>query len=263
MTEGVLRSFNPLTFSVNDFGNLDREVVEAYKNNDTIRINEVISRGDPHSYDVFICSDGFHAFLLVTIVSEARMAQDLDMSSTDPPKVPDRVVCWRMELQYKEIKLQTYQISKECVLFKDVKENIQQSYYIGRYEKVKNIKSLDLACLQAAPHHYNAILKDCVEFAKEFCMCLLSYCENATKLEKIVQKRIKKVSATGLSIERSSRNYFLSGIFGNVSLGGLNMSSFIAGTKGTIAIILGLIFLLIYPIFIALVIVYFMRAYGI
>ena len=263
MTEGVLRSFDPLTFSVNDVGNLDREVVEAYKKNNIARINEIISRGEPHSYDVFICSDGFHAFLLVTIVSEARLAQGPDMSSTDPPKVPGRVVCWRIELQYEEIKLQTYQISKKLVLFKDVKRDIKKSYNIGRYEKVKNIKCLDLACLQAAPRHYNAILKDCVEFAKEFCMCLLSYCENARKLKKVVQERIKKVSATGLSIERSSRNFFLSGIFGNISLGGLNMSSFIAGPKGAIAVIFFLIFLLIYPIFIALVVVYFMRAYGI
>eukprot|EP00112_Aurelia_sp_Birch-Aquarium-sp1_P002530 Seg128.4 transcript_id=Seg128.4/GoldUCD/mRNA.D3Y31 product="hypothetical protein" protein_id=Seg128.4/GoldUCD/D3Y31 len=262
MTEGALRSFDPLAYWVNDVGNLDREIVEAHKNNDTAKINKIFSEGNPWSFDVFICSDGFHAFLFIVPVAIEQPAYGPDLMSDDPFKVPDLLLCWRIELQYEQVTLQTYQISKKGVLFKNAKKDIKKSYYIGRYENVKNVKCFDLACLQAAPHHYNAILKDCVEFAKEFCMCLLSYCENARKLEKDVLERIKKVSATGLSIERLSRNSFLSGIFGNISLGGLNMSSFIAGPRVTIAIIFGFIFFLIYPIFIALAVVYFMRAYG-
>ena len=262
MTEGALRSFDPLTYWVNDVGNLDREVVQAHKSNDTARIDRIISNGDPQSFDVFICSDGFHAFLFIVPVSTEPPAYGPDLMSEDPFEIPDLLFCWRIELKYEQIELQTYQISKKLVLFKDVKRDIKKSYNIGRYEKVKNIKCLDLACLQAAPHHYNAILNDCVEFAKEFCMCLLSYCENGRSLEKVVAERIKKVSATGLSIERLSRNSLLSGIFGNISLGGVNMSSFLAGPRMTMAIIFVVSFFLIYPIFIALAVVYFMRTYG-
>ena len=262
MTEGVFKSFDPLTFWVNDVGNLDREIVNAYKNNDLQKIEEIISQGDPHSYDVFICSDGFHAFLLLIGASDGPPAYGPNVMGNDAFDVPDLLGCWRIELQYEEIKLQTYQITMKLVLFRDLKNDIKRSFHIARYKRVKHIKCFHLACLQAAPHRYNAILKDCVEFAKEFCVCLLSYCDNGLELEKYVLSQIKKVTATGLSLEKLSRNSLLSGLFANFSFGGLNMSSFLSGPKTAIAIVLIIFFLLIYPIFIACIVFYIMKYQG-
>ena len=262
MTEGVFKSINPLTYWVNDVANLDREIVSAYKNDDKQRINQIISGGHPTSYDVFICSDGFHAFLLLVPSADGPPAIGPDMTSEDIFNVPNELFCWRIELQYEDVKMQTYHITKKFVIFKDEKSDIRKAFHIARYEKVKHVNCFDLACLQAAPHRYNAILKDCVEFAKEFCVCLLSYCENARQLEKHVFSQLKKVTATGLSLERLSRNSFLSGIFGNFSLGGLNMSSFVAGPKGAIAALIVVFLLFIYPIFVAIFVVYSMKSYG-
>lgn len=262
MTEGVFKSFDPLTYWVNDVGNLDRQIVEAYKTNDSKRIDEIISEGNPLSYDVFICSDGFHAFLLLIAASNEPPVFGPNVMGSDAFEVPDLLGCWRIELQYEEVKLQTYQITMKLVLFRDVKADMKRSFYIARYEDVKHVKCFDLACLRAAPHRYNAILKDCVEFAKEFCMCLLSYCENAGNLEKHVISQLKKVTATGLSLEKLSRNSLLSGLLGNISLGGLNMGSFLSGPKVAIAIFLVIFFLFIYPIFVACIVFYVMKSQG-
>jgi len=263
MTEGVLKSFDPLTYWVNDVANLDPEIVKAYKSNDLQRINEIISGGDPVSYDVFICSDGFHAFLLLVGANNDQPFMGPSMMGADAFDIPDLLACWRIELCFEHVELQTYQITMKLVLFKDVKNVVKRAFHIARYEKVKHIKCFHLACLQAAPHRYNAILKDCVEFAKEFCVCLLSYCENGLSLETHVLSQLKKVTATGLSFEKLSRNSFLSGIFANVSLGGLNMSSFLSGPRFAIAILLLLFFLLIYPIFVAFVVYTFMKSKGV
>ena len=262
MTEGVFKSFDPLTYWVNDVGNLDKQIVKAYKSNDSKRIDEIISNGNPHSFDVFICSDGFHAFLLLIPAIDEPPVFGPNVMGSDAFDVPDLLCCWRIELQYEEVKLQTYQITKNFVLFRDVKADIKRPFHIARYENVKHVKCFDLACLRAAPHRYNAILKDCVEFAKEFCMCLLSYCANARNIEKNVISQLKKITATGLSLEKLSRNSFLSGLLGNISLGGLNMGSFLSGPKSAIAIFLIIFFLFIYPIFVACIVYYIMNSQG-
>eukprot|EP00794_Sanderia_malayensis_P017940 gene17940-19731_t len=263
MTEGVFKSIDPLKYWVNDVANLDPEIVAAHKKNDTQKINEIISDGNPTTYDVFICSDGFHAFLLVVGAEEDPTGYFPNMTSSDPFEIPDVMACWRIELQYEEVAMQTYHITRKLLLFNGIKNSIKASFYIGRYVKVKSVKCFDLACLRAAPRRYNAILKDCVEFAKEFCTCLLSYCENGCSLEKHVNSQLKEVTATGLSLEKLSRNSILSGIFGNVSLGGLNMSSFFsAGRTSAVAIILIIFLLFIYPIFIAIIVIYFMKWQG-
>ena len=74
--------------------------------------------------------------------------------------------------------------------------SLSTHYYIGSYQGMAVI-ALQFAALRAAPHRYDAILSDCVEFSKEFCVVLLSYCSNWKQLEKPVSSCIKEASATG------------------------------------------------------------------
>ena len=113
--------------------------------------------------------------------------------------------------------------------------------------------AFQFAALRSVPHRYNALLSDCVEFSKEFCISALSYCSNWKQLEEQVVSRIKKASATGLSLEKLSRKVRVAGWFGNFSLGGTDVTTLLSGRSG-IVIALIVLFLLVYPIFVAVVV---------
>ena len=262
MAEKLVQSFDPLSYWVNEVADLDLEIVQAYKSNDKEKIEEIISGNDRKTFDVFICSDGGHAFLVLAEVSHTEPVYGPKSTNDNPYLIPGSLLCWKIDLRFEEVKLRTYKVSKKFQLFKDIEKHIKKTFYIGRYENVKSIKCFDLACLRAAPHHYNAIIDDCVEFAKEFCICLLSYCDCSKELEKKVMSESKKVSATGLSLETMSRNSFISGILGNISFGGVDVSSYLSGPHGSL-IVLGIVaFLLLYPIFVAFLAVVIFKSYG-
>lgn len=260
MTEGVFQSYDPFAYKVNNVSDLDKNVVSAYKRKDSIKIAELINDGTPVSYDVFICIDNhLHACLLLIPANDDSPFDHIKVTSDDPFNIPDQLMCWRVDLRYEEIQLKTYKISKQMNLFKEFKKSIKKSFHIGRYEKVRHIKCFDLAILRSAPHNYNAILNDCVEFAKEFCRCLLSYCENGKTLEAIVYGQIKKATVTGLSVEYLSRNFAPSGILGNLLAGGSDVSSFLS--RNPIMIFVAAICFILYPILATLLTLYLFKNY--
>ena len=105
------------------------------------------------------------------------------------------------------------------------------AFFMGKYNGV-SANAFQFAVLRAAPHRYNAIINDCVEFSKEFCLCLLSYCTNWRTLEEEINRRIKEVSTTGLSVERLSRRVHSSGKVGYSSLTGVDISSLFGSRHG-------------------------------
>lgn len=261
MVEKTLSSYDPLAYYVNNIEDLDPVICQAYTSNDSTKISELTSKGEMN-FDIYICVNRHgHAFVLCSPVGNPG---DLfiDMLSDDISLIPRLAMCWTFEVSYENIELMTYKIKKDFQLFKDIEKHIKYSYYIGRY-KSSSPNALQFAAIRAAPHRYNVLLNDCVEFAKEFCICLLSYCSNHKTLESEVKSKIRKASATGLSIERLSRNVRSSGLLGNTFLaGGLKLSTFTGpiGSRGMIVlIILVLLLLFVYPIVVALVIFYFLK----
>ena len=260
MTEGIFKSYDPLAYKVNDTSALNKGLVKAFKTNNRKKIQEIVNYGLPNTVDVFITiNKHFHACILIVPANNNSIFEHMQLLSDDPFKVPHNLLCWRIDLRYEEIQLRTYKISIKFDLFQVFKKCIAKSFFIGRYENVRNNLCFQLAILQAAPHHYNAVLADCVEFAKEFCLCLLSYCSNSSSLETIVKANIKKATATGLSVEYLSRNFGLSGFLGNFLLGGTDVSSLLSGNPLFVAA--SVIFLLIYPAVISLFVLYMYASY--
>lgn len=257
MVETSLKSYDPLAYYVNNIEELDPSICQAYTNNDSAQIAELTSVG-VNNFDIYICINSHaHAFVLCSPVGNPG-DPFTDMLSDDIKLIPGLAMCWTFEVCYENIELKMYKITKAFQLFKDIEKRIKYSYYIGRYQKTSP-NALQFAAIRAAPHRYNVLLNDCVEFAKEFCICLLSYCSNYKSLEREVTTRIREASATGLSIERLSRNIYTSGLLGNTFLSGINLSAFTGriGNRGTIAlIILVLVMLFVYPVVVALIIVY-------
>ena len=255
MTENVFTSFDPLAYKVNNVSALNREIVKAFKANNVEKIEEILSAGLPITVDVFITIDKhLHACILVVPAGNDSTFAHIQPTSENPMDVPDLVLCWRIDLRYEEVQLKTYQISIKHDLFKEFKKTVKKAFFIGRYKNVRHILCFHLAILRASPNHYNAVLADCVEFAKEFCICLLSYCSNARKLEINVKENIRKATATGLSVEYLSRNFGLSGYLGNLFAGGTDISSFLAGNP--LIAVVAIIFILIYPIIVSLFVLY-------
>ena len=255
MTENVFTSFDPLAYKVNNVSALNREIVKAFKANNVEKIEEILSAGLPITVDVFITIDKhLHACILVVPAGNDSTFAHIQPTSENPMNVPDLVLCWRIDLRYEEVQLKTYQISIKYDLFKELRKTVKKAFFIGRYENVRHILCFHLAILRASPNHYNAVLADCVEFAKEFCICLLSYCSNARKLEINVKENIRKATATGLSVEYLSRNFGLSGYLGNLFAGGTDISSFLAGNS--LIAVVAIIFILIYPIIVSLFVLY-------
>ena len=255
MAEGTLKSYNPLAYYVNNISDLDPEVVKAHRNKDRQRESELLSH-NKSDFDVFICvNKRAHAFVLCSLSgTEDKVFEDV--MSNDPFQIPEFLLCWRYELCFENQSMRTYQIRKEFAMFKDIKQKIDKSYYVGMFKGVSPV-ALEFAALRAAPHRYNALLADCVEFSKEFCISMLNYCSNWKDIEDLVNNRLKEASATGLSIERLSRNVRISGWFGNLSLGGIDVSSLLSQQKGIMMVVF-LLILLVYPFFVAIIVKYFL-----
>ena len=242
------QSYDPLAYYVNDVADLDLDVVRAHKADDSARRRTLLSE-NKNSFDVFICVN-HHSHAYVLCIPVGANDPFSDMFKDDPFKVPDLIFCWRFELCYENPELRTYQIRKGFRMFKDIKGSVKKPFYIGRYKEVSP-RAFQFSALRAAPHRYNAILNDCVEFAKEFCIALLSYCANWKELEEEVNKRIKEASATGLSIERLSRKVQSSGWMGSRFLEGMDISSVMSGEHRTLVMALALLFFLVYPVVVA------------
>ena len=250
MADVTLRSYDPFAYYVNNVSDLDPEVVKAHKSDDIGKRTELLSKakGD---YDLFICVNKYnHAFVLCVPCGPVDQASPLAGAfKKNPSDIPDLQLCWRFELCFENQQLRMYKIRKEFSLFKDIVDKINKSYHIGTYKDM-SATALQFAALRSAPQHYNVLLHDCVEFSKEFCLCLLSYCSNWKTLEKQVHSRIGEASATGLSIEKLSRRYRTSGILGSLSLQGGDVTTFM--TERNLFFVL-LFFL--YPIIVAVMIV--------
>ena len=83
-------------------------------------------------------------------------------------------------------------------------------------------------------------------------MALLSYCANWRELEELVTGRIREASATGLSLERISRDVRVSGW---LSLRGADVSSLLTEQRGLVLAV-AVFLLLVYPIIIAAIFKY-------
>lgn len=245
MVEGTLTSYDPLHYYVNKVTQLNPAIVNAHKNDDKLARENLLSKskGD---FDIFICVN-HHWHGSVLCVPCGRDSLFEDMLSDDPFQVPEQQLCWMFHLCFEDMKLRTYKIEKLFRLYKDITKSIKETFYIGRFRNM-SVNALEFSALRAAPHRYNHIINDCVEFAKEFCIASLSYCSNGLQLEEQVFENIKKASATGFSIERLSRRNYLSGLIGNVSLGGMDTSNLFSGKWVWLAV---LVFLLVYGVVVA------------
>ena len=259
MAEKTFRSYDPLAYKVNRIEELDEDVRTAFLNEDKDRIKELTSQGEV-DFDVFVCvNHGHHAFVLC-IPAGNNDAMGSDMFSSDPYDVPDLVFCWKFELCYENMQLRTYKICKDFKTFKELKLLVKRPYHIGIFKKVSP-KALQFAALRAAPHHYSVLLSDCVEFSKEFCVRLLSFCSNWRELESGVHERIRNASATGLSIERLSRQVKPSGLLGNVSLNGLCESylGFQLGGRATYIVLAFFLFMFVYTVLVIVPLIYYFK----
>lgn len=253
--EGVIKSYDPLAYWVDVVSDMDPKIVLAHKKKDKEKQKELLSTGYKGDFDVFICvNKASHAFVLCAPNNTVEDHPLQGSLSEDPFKIPDLLLCWSFELCFENEKQRLYKIRKEYALFKNVQRRIAQSFYMGKYTEVSP-NALQFAVLRAAPHRYNAIINDCVEFSKEFCLCLLSYCGNWDVLEEEVNRRIKEVSATGLSVERLSRRVQSSGLMGYSLFTGIDTSTLFSGRHGVILAIVILAFLLVYPIVAAVVVI--------
>ena len=249
----TLKSYDPLAYYVNTLVDMDPRVVQAHREKDDEAIKALLAEGRSTNLDVHICVNKHsHAFVLCVPVDTSEVYPDL--FKEDPMFIPELILCWRFELCFENENQRTYKLRKVFGLFKDVKGSIQKSFYIGRYENTP-INGLEFAALRAAPHRYSALISDCVEFAKEFCHVLLSYCRDGLQLEKEVIKRLAKATATGLSVERLSRKVQTSAIIGNSFLGGVDISGILASKWAIPLVLLVVFFVLIYPILVTMIIV--------
>ncbi|KAK3750777.1 hypothetical protein QZH41_015320 [Actinostola sp. cb2023] len=212
MTQRSLKSYDPLAYYVNKVGELDPKVVLAHQNKDQEKKRQLLTIGDKAQYDVFICVNSeWHGFVLLALSGQPNSGFYKDLLEDDPFKIPAQLLCTIYELRYDDSIQRMYKISRKMRMFKDIEKYTKKSYFIGRYTGVP-IKALDFAALSAAPHRYEAILHDCVSFAMEYCDALLSYSTNGLEIEPKVHANINKASATGFSVERLSRQNFLSGM---------------------------------------------------
>jgi hypothetical protein len=200
-------------------------------------------------FDVYICiNKSWHAFILcIPNASDDPLEFLKDVPQDDPFVKPDILLCWMFELCFENEQQKLYKIKKEFDVLKAFKKRINKVYYIGKYMNVSTF-AFQFAALRAAPHRYNVLLNDCVEFAKEFCICMLSYCSNGLQLERNVNENIRKATASGLSVEKLSRQVRSSAFFGNTFLGGFEGSTFFSSRTGSFGLI---VFILVYPFFVA------------
>lgn len=262
MAEGTFRSYNPLMYHVNSVSDFDPELVNAYKTKNVEVLKKLLDV-EKYDYDVFICvNKSYHAFVMLVGVSMEEDKVGLNPKfSENPFDVPEFSFVFQFELRFEMEEQRTYKLAKKMETFKNMKDKIHRSYYIGRYEHVA-VRAFQLAALRAAPTRYSVLLDDCVGFAKEFCISLLSYCDNWRTLEKTVEENIKKATASGLSVEQLSRRVKSSAYVGNTFLAGLDATTFLGERPGPV-IAAVLVFILAYTIFVAVIVsmttVYFMK----
>ena len=260
MSEGIFEFFDSFAYKVNNVSALDEGLVEAFKAKDAEKIKQIINDGSPLTVDVFITINHYqHACILIVPTSNDLAFEHIQLVSENPFSVPVDSTCWLIDLRFEEINLRTYKISMKKEVLEVLKKSIKKSFFIGRYENVGSNLCFQLAILRASPNRYNAILADCVEFAKEFCICLLSYCSNFSDLEAVVKENIKNATATGLSVEHLSRNSRLSGYLGNLMLGGTDISSILSGNS--LFVVAAVIFFFVYPVAISLLVFYIFPNY--
>ncbi len=213
-----LKSYNPLTYHVNNVEDFDVDVRQAYISQNSSMIAQISTLGQKN-FDIFICVNEYHhAFVLCVPVGNDVETICPDVIKDDPLCIPEQNFCWTFELCYQNVQTKTYKIRKDFNTFNHL-QPFEKAFYIGRYESVSP-KALQFAALGASPHRYNVLLNDCVEFSKEFCVQLLRYSDNGKELETNVLKKIREASATGLSVEQLSRNVQSSGWLGNSLLNG-------------------------------------------
>ena len=257
--EGSLRSVDPLAYYVNVLSDFDPEVVKAYKSKDNAKIKQLASTGKT-DMDLFICvNKGWHGFILCA-PNQGNSNELIDFSDVvqSPFDIPSLLMCWQYELLMENEELRWYKIRKECELFRDIEGRIQRSFYIGRYQGL-SLKALQFAAMGAAPHRYNILLEDCVEFAKEFCVQALAYCSNWRDLEEEVHSNIAKATASGFSVEKLSRNIRSSGWVGHTFMGGIDVSGFLSNRFRVASAVCLLLLVLVYPIIIAVITVKLMK----
>ena len=87
MTEGSLRSYDPLAYYVNNVSDLDAEVVKAHRDNDEQKRKELLSRGK-QDFDIICVNKHNHAFVLCVPCGPVDQTFG-DPLSKDPFDVPD------------------------------------------------------------------------------------------------------------------------------------------------------------------------------
>ena len=212
MTANTFKIINPLAYHVNTVEKIDAQVRTAFVANDQKTLRE-LSLENRTNFDTFICVNSYwHAFLLL-IPSKEQTSINYGLYSPDElndvSKVEGLLFVWVCELRYDNMSQRTYLIDFRMAMFDTVEKTIKKSYFIGTFHV--GLKGVQISALEAAPHHYNAIINDCVEFSKEMCLRLLAHSTNWLDIQDSVEKNIKEASATGLSIERLSRGNKLSG----------------------------------------------------
>lgn len=251
--EGSLRSVDPLAYLVNNLADFDPEIVKAYKNKNNTRIDELACKGQM-DMDLFICvNKGWHGFILC-----APNQDDNGLVDKSPFDIPSPLKCWQYELLMGNEELRWYKIRREFKPFRDIEGRIQRYFYIGRFRDSSE-NALQFAAMRAAPHRYNVLLEDCVEFAKEFCVQALAYCSNWHDLEEEVHSNIAKATASGFSVEKLSRNIRSSGWVGHTFIGGIDVSDFLSNRFRVASAVCLLLLLLVYPIVIAVITVKLMK----
>lgn len=252
MVEGSFKSVNPLAYYVNNVTDFDSDVVSACIKKDTAALGSLASKGNRIDYDIFICtSKNWHGFVLCVPASvNGDFGNILDVIKS-PFDVPDLVLCFTFELCFEVQSQRMYKVRKMFSMFKDIKERIKRSYFIGHYKSVTPF-GLQIAAIKSSPHRYAVLLNDCVEFSKEFCIQCLSVCSNGREIENEVDKSIKAATASGFSFEQLSRNVQSSGWLGNFIFGGSDVSTVVSGRYSTCIVIA---FILIYPVIVTIVVV--------
>lgn len=190
---------------MNVLSDFDPEVVQAYESRNNARIKQLASTGKM-DMDLFICvNKGWHGFILCAPNQEDNGLVDFSDVVQSPFDIPSLLICWQYELSMENEELHLYKIRREFKPFRDIEGRIQRYFYIGRFRD-SSANALQFAAMRAAPHRYNVLLEDCVEFAIEFCVQALAYCSNWRDLEEEVHSNIAKATARGFSVEELSRN---------------------------------------------------------
>lgn len=217
--EGIFHYEHPLVYYVNSLSDFDSRVVMAFKSKDSQKIKRLASTGTM-SLDLFICVNKMgHGFVLCVPVSgyETGLVNVISNVVKSPFDIPARTSCWQYELR-EGFGGQSYKISRECSIFRDVKGRIRRRFYIGRYEGT-SLNALQFVAMQAAPHQHGVLQGDCYKFARKFCKRALEYSSNRCDIEERVLRNIKKASADGFGVKKLTQTISSPDVVGNASSG--------------------------------------------